>query len=128
MNPGRVYKGAGNNWADLLGKISGYVARNVLNDNLPEDLRNGMSNALKTVHASRSEASFTSFSPEGKTVKSHKISPYGVEFDFINLKATREANPDWDVKGAFAKHIEAGHSDNIKAMAGKLGEIIRYGC
>lgn len=123
MNPGRVYEGAGSNWADLLGKVAAYVERNVYNDDLPEDMRQGMNNALRTVHASRAEASFTSFKPAGKTIKETTWSPYGKEFKWIDIKETKAANPGWDAKAAFQQHIADGHIDNIKALSKKLDNM-----
>jgi hypothetical protein len=81
-----------------------------------------MNNALRTVHAVRGQASLDEFKKDnpGRTIVSATWSPYGKEFPWLNLRATKAANPDWDVLAAFKKCIEGGHQNNMAAMSKKL--------
>ena len=123
---GRVWSGAGNNWAEVLSKVGGYVARSVSNDKIPEDVRNGMTKSMKMVHAQRIEASATSWKPEGKEVVLKTVDTYGVKYKTVDLKKTKEKNPGWKVGPDFVKHVGEGHMNNIDALKNQLEDVKMY--
>ena len=123
---GRVWSGASNNWAEVLSKVGGYVARSVINGNIPQNVRDGMARSMKMVHAQRMEASATSWKPEGREVVLKTVDTFGVEYKTVDAKETKKMNPGWSFKAEYVQHVGEGHMNNINALRNQLEELKMY--
>ncbi|KAL6860701.1 hypothetical protein ACO1O0_004735 [Amphichorda felina] len=121
---GRVWRGASNNWAEVLSKVGGYIARSVDSDNIPMDVRKGMAKSMKMVYGQRMEASAISWNPEGRVVILKTVDTYGVPYQTLDAKETMERNPGWDFRTEFGIHVGEGHKNNNIALKVQL-EVVK---